>query len=227
MTTKASPWRGAENPLEFRDLCEGNTMSFIRSVLVLGLVSVLAACGQMTGAKDKAAPVGESETAAPAAAEADATASPQQPLQAATPAVSRPPEPAPAAAPPRVEVATTDEMPSVDIEVYFDFRSHAVTPRAEATLVVLGKALSDQRLASAKFMIAGHTDAVGSATYNRELSERRAASVRRFLIERFGIDGSRLVSRGFGFDKLKVPARPKAVENRRVQIVNLTASAPR
>ena len=70
MTTKASPWRGAENPLEFRDLCEGNTMSFIRSVLVLGLVSVLAACGQMTGAKDKAAPVGESETAAPAAAEA-------------------------------------------------------------------------------------------------------------------------------------------------------------
>ena len=43
-------------------------MSFIRSVLVLGIVGVLAACGQ--GAQDKAAPVVESETTAPAVAEA-------------------------------------------------------------------------------------------------------------------------------------------------------------
>lgn len=45
--------------------------------------------------------------------------------------------------------------------------------------------------------IGGHTDAVGSSSYNQSLSERRAASVRRYLIQQ-GIDPLRLEARGYG-----------------------------
>ncbi len=45
--------------------------------------------------------------------------------------------------------------------------------------------------------IGGHTDSVGSETYNQGLSERRAQSVRNYLIQR-GISASRLTARGYG-----------------------------
>lgn len=48
--------------------------------------------------------------------------------------------------------------------------------------------------------VEGHTDARGRRTYNQELSERRAASVRRFLIQE-GIAESRLTSQGLGPDR--------------------------
>jgi outer membrane protein OmpA-like peptidoglycan-associated protein len=118
-------------------------------------------------------------------------------------------------------------LPSVDIEVYFGNGSARVTERAAAILNPLGKALADKRLAQATFLIAGHTDAKGSAEYNRQLSSRRAEAVRQYLIERFGIDPKRLVSRGYGFDRLKTPGRPLGPENRRVQIVNWTSQVPR
>ncbi len=43
----------------------------------------------------------------------------------------------------------------------------------------------------------GHTDAVGSETYNQELSERRAKAVMNYLIAQ-GIDGHRITSVGYG-----------------------------
>lgn len=134
----------------------------------------------------------------------------------------QPSAPAPAA---RVEPAALDVMPSVDIEIYFDYNSASITPQAAATLAVLAQALSDPRLAAARFLIGGHTDAKGGADYNLDLSERRAQSVRRFLIDKHGIEAGRLVAQGFGSQRLKVPARPMAVENRRVQVVNLTGPA--
>ena len=126
-----------------------------------------------------------------------------------------------------VEVADRNKLPSVDFEVYFVSGSARITPRAAATLNPLGRALSDKRLAHGTFLIAGHTDAKGSAEYNHELSRRRAEAVREYLIEHFAIDPKRLVSRGYGFDRLKFPGRPMAPENRRVQIVNWTSQVPR
>jgi len=46
--------------------------------------------------------------------------------------------------------------------------------------------------------IEGHTDSVGSAEYNLRLSQRRAESVVNMLVEKYGIDGSRLTARGYG-----------------------------
>ncbi|HAJ42986.1 MAG TPA: hypothetical protein DCM00_10065, partial [Alcanivorax sp.] len=45
--------------------------------------------------------------------------------------------------------------------------------------------------------IAGHTDSKGSDEYNQALSERRAESVRDFLID-LGVDPGRLQARGYG-----------------------------
>ena len=49
--------------------------------------------------------------------------------------------------------------------------------------------------------IGGHTDNIASAAYNQKLSEKRANSVRQYLIDKFGIDGSRLTAAGYGLTK--------------------------
>jgi outer membrane protein OmpA-like peptidoglycan-associated protein len=48
--------------------------------------------------------------------------------------------------------------------------------------------------------IEGHTDSQGSDDYNRELSETRAHSVRKFLMDR-GIDGGRMAAKGLGEER--------------------------
>ena len=118
--------------------------------------------------------------------------------------------------------AALNTAPSVDLVIFFDYKSAEITPSAEAALTPLGRALSDARLAGDKFLIAGHTDAKGGAEYNLTLSRERAEAVRQFLIDKFGIDGAKLVATGMGFKHLKNAKQPLAAENRRVQIVNLS-----
>lgn len=60
--------------------------------------------------------------------------------------------------------------------------------------------------------IDGHTDSIGTAAYNQKLSERRAKSVKSYLVGK-GIAASRLIPRGFGASKPAYPNDTK--ENRR------------
>ena len=85
----------------------------------------------------------------------------------------------------------------------------------------LGEALKDPRLAKARFLIGGHTDAKGSDDYNQNLSERRARSVQTHLVATFGIDPARVRPMGFGERSLADAAQPEDGVNRRVEIVNL------
>jgi OmpA-OmpF porin, OOP family len=48
--------------------------------------------------------------------------------------------------------------------------------------------------------VEGHTDNQGAADFNKKLSEQRAASVVRWLVQH-GVDASRLSSQGFGFER--------------------------
>lgn len=116
-----------------------------------------------------------------------------------------------------------DVLPNIDVEVLFFIDSAQLSNRAFATLAILGRALADNRLAGQVFLIAGHTDASGPPDYNLALSERRAHAVREFLIHNFGIAPERLLARGFGPTKLKVPEYPGSRLNRRVQVVNWTS----
>jgi outer membrane protein OmpA-like peptidoglycan-associated protein len=85
----------------------------------------------------------------------------------------------------------------------------------------LGKALSDASLKGSTFVVAGHTDAIGGEAYNQDLSERRADTIKKYLIEKYGIAGSDLVTVGYGKTKPKDANAPMDPINRRVQVVNM------
>jgi outer membrane protein OmpA-like peptidoglycan-associated protein len=112
------------------------------------------------------------------------------------------------------------KAPNVDVQILFAFDSAEILPEALPSLNELGKALTDPKLKGASFLIAGHTDAKGSADYNLALSQRRAASVADFLIKTYHVDKGQLSVIGFGEEQLKNKEDPFADENRRVQIVN-------
>jgi len=115
--------------------------------------------------------------------------------------------------------------PAIDLEILFEYNSAEISPKAVPALVALGNALSRQDLKGSVFFINGHTDAAGSADYNQSLSQRRANSVRRVLIEQYKLAPDTLIAVGFGKEQLKNSGNPLADENRRVQVVNTTVQA--
>jgi outer membrane protein OmpA-like peptidoglycan-associated protein len=161
--------------------------------------------------------------ASPEAAKEMPAATPPKVALPSTPTPTSPPEAKPELKPDEaIKRAETKEAPSIDLEIFFDYKSAEVTPKAAAVLTPLGRALSDARLADDSFLIAGHTDAKGGADYNLELSQRRAESVRQFLIANFKVDAKKLIAKGYAFQHLRNPKDPFAAVNRRVQIVNLS-----
>ena len=107
--------------------------------------------------------------------------------------------------------------------IYFATNSDRIRPETTPTLKEIGDMLkghSDLRLS-----IEGHTDSDGDDAYNKELSERRAAAVKSYLVESFGVDASRLETAGHGESKpVADNATPEGKQpNRRVELVKLGA----
>ena len=119
------------------------------------------------------------------------------------------------------KIVAKQKLPSIDLEIFFHVNSAEIATQARPSLIELGTALKDPQLAKAVILLSGHTDATGSAEHNQLLSERRAHSVKLFLIENFGVHSTQLISVGFGEEQLKNAEHPDADENRRVQIVNM------
>jgi outer membrane protein OmpA-like peptidoglycan-associated protein len=120
------------------------------------------------------------------------------------------------------EIVAKQDLPRIDIEINFDFNSAEIRADAKADVDELGKALTSDALSKYRIVLNGHTDSVGNNSDNQDLSERRAAAVRQYLIENYGIDENRLISIGYGEERLKNTADPEAAENRRVEVINLT-----
>jgi outer membrane protein OmpA-like peptidoglycan-associated protein len=122
----------------------------------------------------------------------------------------------------REEIATiAKDKPNIDLEITFDYNSANISTKAQTAVQALGKALSSDELKGSTFIVAGHTDAIGGEAYNQDLSERRADSIKRYLVDKFGIAGTDLVTVGYGKSKPKDPASPMDPANRRVQVVNM------
>jgi outer membrane protein OmpA-like peptidoglycan-associated protein len=122
----------------------------------------------------------------------------------------------------REQIATmVKDKPKIDLEINFNYNSADISARSLPSVQALGRALSNPDLKGSTFVVAGHTDAAGTEAYNQDLSERRADSIKRYLIDKYGIAGSDLVTVGYGKSKLKDPANPLAGANRRVQVVNM------
>jgi outer membrane protein OmpA-like peptidoglycan-associated protein len=109
---------------------------------------------------------------------------------------------------------------SVNLNVPFDLNSSTLTPQASAQLAQLEIALNSASLSKDRFMVGGHTDAKGSAQYNKQLSLRRAEAVKSYLVSK-GIDGKRLDAVGYGSEHPLAPERPEDPSNRRVEIKDL------
>lgn len=120
-----------------------------------------------------------------------------------------------------VEIAQTYDLPQVDINILFDFDKDTLRADALADVITIGRALTAPKLVGQRFVVAGHADGAGSASYNLDLSQRRAETVRRLLVESFNIPASRVIAVGFGLEQLKNPLDPRAEENRRVELINL------
>ncbi|WP_316173300.1 MULTISPECIES: OmpA family protein [unclassified Bradyrhizobium] len=122
----------------------------------------------------------------------------------------------------REEIAAVAKTkPNIDLEITFDYNSANISQKSLPSVQALGRALTNAELKGSTFVVAGHTDAAGGEAYNQDLSERRADSIKRYLVEKFGIAGADLVTVGYGKSKLKDPSQPLAEVNRRVQVVNM------
>ncbi|MCT8165909.1 MULTISPECIES: OmpA family protein [unclassified Pseudomonas] len=99
-----------------------------------------------------------------------------------------PSQPAPE---PKAEVITLDDQG----QVMFAFNSAELTPASEQRLQSLLPRLQD--LGVTRIRVVGHTDSVGSDSYNQALSERRASSVAQYLISQ-GLAPDKITSQGRG-----------------------------
>jgi len=122
----------------------------------------------------------------------------------------------------REEIASlANTKPNIDLEITFNYNSAEISTKSAASVQALGRALTNPDLKGSTFIVAGHTDAVGGDSFNQDLSERRADSIKRYLVDKYGIAANDLVTVGYGKSKLKDPSHPTAEVNRRVQVVNM------
>jgi outer membrane protein OmpA-like peptidoglycan-associated protein len=119
--------------------------------------------------------------------------------------------------------STPSTNPSVALNVLFDFNSDKIQQSYSSDLDKLGRVLTTPQYSAYRVQIEGHTDSIGSDSYNQRLSERRAESIKRYLLQHFRIQPDRLVVRGYG--KSNPIASNDTAEgrdkNRRVEIVNI------
>jgi outer membrane protein OmpA-like peptidoglycan-associated protein len=119
-----------------------------------------------------------------------------------------------------IDVTRTDEdelKVTVRNEILFDFNSASLRSASRDELREMADVFN--KYGETTIVVAGHTDSVGSASYNDRLSDRRADTVTNYL-ENYGVRGARIDAVGYG------ESRPRASnetssgrqQNRRVEL---------
>jgi outer membrane protein OmpA-like peptidoglycan-associated protein len=113
------------------------------------------------------------------------------------------------------EIEVRVELPA---DVLFDFDKADIRADAAHALAELAAVI---RAYKGAVRLEGHTDGKGAADYNQKLSERRAASVKQWLVEREQIAAARMTTQGFGKTKPVASNDTDAgrQKNRRVEVV--------
>ncbi|MGH1478342.1 MAG: OmpA family protein [Geminicoccales bacterium] len=109
---------------------------------------------------------------------------------------------------------------AIAMNIQFEFDSSKLTLEALGTLDRVAEVLNSDLMKDKAIVVEGHTDSVGSDSYNFGLSTRRALAVQFYLTEQHLIDMDRLVISGKGELEPYDSADPKAALNRRVEFVN-------
>jgi len=117
--------------------------------------------------------------------------------------------------PPNTLVGKTTMLPS---DLLFEFNSAELRESAKVGLMKLG--LLIDRNPTLYCWIEGHTDLIGGDDFNLELSRKRAAAVRSYLVDSLKMDGEKIITRGFGRAKPIIPdgTADEQMPNRRVEI---------
>lgn len=115
-------------------------------------------------------------------------------------------------------VVVTDCEVKITQQIHFAYNKDTVKPESYPILDAVLEVL--QKNESISLEIQGHTDSRGSDEYNKQLSDRRAAAVRKYLVSR-GIPPSRLESKGYGEERPIVDndTDENRALNRRVQFI--------
>jgi outer membrane protein OmpA-like peptidoglycan-associated protein len=172
------------------------SLSFCFAVLTISMTSLMAQEYDMT----------EVETAAPSKEDIIKALTPRPPLVTRS-VDGEPPPPM--------------KLRAIPLRITFELDSYELTDAARESLNNLGSALVSDALSSYRFRVEGHTDASGAEDYNLDLSDKRAAGVRNYLISIFEMGPERLEAVGRGEGSLINPDAPTSAENRVVLIVNL------
>jgi outer membrane protein OmpA-like peptidoglycan-associated protein len=127
------------------------------------------------------------------------------------------PEPEPPPKPKRVEV--TKDAIVINDKILFEFDKAIIRPESFELMDEITKVVQDNPRIK-KISIEGHTDDDGKASYNKKLSQKRADSVMKYLVEH-GVDAARLTAVGHGEDIPMVPndSDENKEKNRRVEFI--------
>jgi len=123
-----------------------------------------------------------------------------------------------------VDVVSYEEMINLEKSVkinnlFFETAKYDIKQESNSELNRVAEILKRSKLSNMKIEISGHTDNVGDADYNKNLSELRANAVANYLISK-GVDASMIVVNGFGYTKPVVDNNSEANRalNRRVEL---------
>ena len=133
--------------------------------------------------------------------------------------------PAPEPGPPQAQAASAQRLPVRKPAAPTRSASRSASrstrpsccPSSRPYLDSVGEMLRLPRAQGKRVLIVGHTDALGGEVYNQVLSERRAAAVRAYLADRFGIPAELLLVEGEGKHEPLPGLDPRAPQNRRVE----------
>jgi outer membrane protein OmpA-like peptidoglycan-associated protein len=125
----------------------------------------------------------------------------------------------------QVKETATETRIELPADILFDFDKADIRPTAADALSRAAEMI--RKGAKGTVRIEGHTDGKGKPDYNQKLSERRAASVQKWLVDREAMVATKFAARGYGATKPAVPnAKPDGSDdpegrqkNRRVEIV--------
>ena len=123
----------------------------------------------------------------------------------------------------RLVPVTGETQRSVDLTVPFARNSAKLTTTAREQLDELGAALAGKWLKPLDVGVYGHTDVSGKAAYNQKLSERRAAAVVQYLVQRFSLEPRRFRHAGYGEERPLEGIDANSPHHRRVEIVVFAA----
>ena len=137
----------------------------------------------------------------------------EKPAPPPPPPAPTPPPPAPAPPPP-----PPPKPAPVFENIYFNENKTNIDPVAAKALDRDGAMLKENP--DIKVEIGGHTDSLGSEKANQKISEKRAESVKKYLMDKFNIPGDRMIVKGYGSKKPIADNGTKEgrAKNRRVEL---------